>query len=343
MRALLLGGTRFVGLRLLRALHAAGHQVTILNRGRRQVDLPSGIEKLEADRRDDAGMRRVLQGRARDFDVVFDATGYQRPNLEPVVDLLGENISRYVFISSFAVYQRVQTFPIREDFPVVEPGEKTGGLDAYGADKVRCERYLLEMHRERGLPAVILRSPGIYGPENWMDDREGSYFARLEMGRKILIGGLGETLVHCGHIDDLAAACIAVAESPAAVGEVFNATGPEAITINGFIDAMAAAVGVVAQKVYLPYGEGRESIDGMLPYLSERCAVHSIEKLNRMVGFWPLYDVKSGMAHTYAWWKQHRGLERIKFEPGKLGHDVDLAAEDALIARWDRPKAQAAS
>ena len=106
MRALLLGGTRFVGLRLLRALHAAGHQVTILNRGRRQADLPPGIEKLEADRRDVDGVRRVLQSRARDFDVVFDATGYQRPNLEPVVEVLGEHIKRYVFISSFAVYAR---------------------------------------------------------------------------------------------------------------------------------------------------------------------------------------------------------------------------------------------
>jgi nucleoside-diphosphate-sugar epimerase len=343
MKALLLGGTRFVGLRLLRALHAAGHQVTILNRGRRQADLPPGVERLQADRRDSAAVRRVLAGRARDWDVVFDVTGYQTVNLEPVVELLGENVKRYVFISSFAVYARPQTFPVREDFAVIEPGDKTGGLDAYGADKVRCERFLLEQHRERGVPVVILRSPGIYGPENWMDDREGSYFARLELGRRILIGGRGESLVHCGHIDDLAAACIAVTESEAAIGEVFNATGPEAITINGFVDAMAAAVGVEARKVYVPYGEGRESIDGMLPYDSERSAVHSIEKLNRLVGFWPLYDVKSGMAHTYAWWREHRGLAHIKFEPGKLGHDVDLAAEDALIARWDRAAAQAAS
>jgi nucleoside-diphosphate-sugar epimerase len=343
MRALLLGGTRFVGLRLLRALSAAGHQVTILNRGKRQANLPPGVDRLQADRRDVEGVRRSLAGRRRDFDVVFDATGYQTVNLEPVVDLLGDNIRRYVFISSFAVYARPQVFPIREDFPVVEPGDKTGGLDAYGADKVRCERYLLEKHRERGLPAVILRSPAIYGPENWMDDREGSYFARLELGRKILLAGRGESLVHCGHVDDLAAACIAVTESDQAVGQVFNATGPEAITINGLVDVMAEAVGVRAEKVYLPYGEGRESIDGMLPYDSERCATHSIEKLGRVVGFTPLYDMKSGMAHTYAWWREHRGLQRIKFEPGKLGHDVDLAAEDALLARWDRPRAHAAS
>jgi nucleoside-diphosphate-sugar epimerase len=343
MRALLLGGTRFVGLRLLRALHAAGHQVTILNRGRRQADLPAGVERLEADRRDGAAVRRVLEGRRRDFDVVFDATGYQVGNLEPVIDLLGETVTRYVFISSFAVYGRPSSFPIREDLPVIEPGDKTGGLDAYGADKVRCERFLMQAHRERGVPIVIVRSPGIYGPENWMDDREGSYFARLEMGRKILIGGRGESILHCGHIDDLAAACIAVTESDAAIGEVFNCTGPEAVSINTFVDALAAAVGVEARKVYLPYGEGRESIDGMMPYDSERSHCHTIEKLHRRVGFWPLFDMKSVLAHTYAWWREHRGLERIKFEPGKLGYDVDLAAEDALIARWDRQAAQAAS
>jgi nucleoside-diphosphate-sugar epimerase len=343
MRALVLGGTRFVGLRLVRSLSAAGHQVTILNRGRRQADLPPGVERLQADRRDADAVRRVLTPRRRDFEVVFDVTGYQTVNLEPVVDVLGEGLRRYVFISSFAVYARPQTFPVREDYAVVEPGQKTGGLDAYGADKVRCERFLLQAQRERGLPVVVLRSPGIYGPENWMDDREGSYFARLEMGRKILVAGRGETLVHIGHVDDLAAACIAVTETETAVGEVFNTTGPEAITVNGFLDAMAAAVGVVAQKVYLPYGEGRESIDGMIPYQSERSVVHSIEKLNRVVGFWPLYDVSSGMAHTYAWWREHRGRQRIVFEPGKLGHDVDLKAEDALIARWERSAAQAAS
>lgn len=134
-----------------------------------------------------------------------------------------------------------------------------------------------------------------------------------------------------------------MAEAEEAVGEVFNVTGPEAITVNGFLDAMADAVGVAARKVYIPYGEGRESIDGLLPYASERSAVHSIEKLTRVTRFSPLYDVRSGMAHTYAWWREHRGLERIRFEPGRLGHDVDLAAEDALIARWDVAGAQAAS
>lgn len=336
MRVLLLGGTRFVGLRLLRALHEEGHQITILNRGKREAELPEGIERLYADRRDGDAVRRALTGREHDFDVVYDVTGYQATNLEPVVEMLGEHIRRYVFVSSFAVYTMPESFPVRESSPLVEVGEETGGLAAYGPDKVRCENYLLGAFRTQGLPVTILRAAAMYGPENWMDDREGSYFARLVMGRKILVGGKGQSLVHLGHVDDFAAACLAAAECDAAVGEVLNATGAEAVSVNRLLDAAADAVGVQAAKVYVPYGEGRETMDGIVPFDSERSVVNSIQKLRSLVGFEPRYDIRSGMAQTYEWWKEHRGVEGTRFEPGRLGHDVDLAREDELIAKWDK-------
>ncbi|MEE2775399.1 MAG: NAD-dependent epimerase/dehydratase family protein [Acidobacteriota bacterium] len=336
MRALLLGGTRFVGLRLLRALVSGGHQVTILNRGRREAPVPDGVERLFADRRNDEAVRAVLADHPDEYDVVFDVTGYQPQNLEPVVDTLGESIERYVFVSSFAVYTFPNSFPVRETSEMIEPGLETGGLAAYGADKVRCERYLLEAHASRGLPVAILRAGAMYGPENWMDDREGSYFARLLLGRKILVGGRGEALVHLGHVDDFAQACIRAAENPTAMGEVFNVTGPEAVSVNTLIHAFAAATGVEATKVYVPFGEGRESIDGIVPFQSERSVVCSTRKLEHTLDFQPRYDIRSGMAHTFDWWQRQRGIDGVRFEPGRLGHDVDLAAEDALIARWEK-------
>ena len=64
--------------------------------------------------------------------------------------------------------------------------------------------------------------------------------------------------------------------------------------------------------------------------------VNSIQRLRSVVGFEPRYDIGSGMAQTYDWWKEHRGVEGMRFEPGRLGHDVDLAREDELIAKWDK-------
>ena len=50
MRVLVVGGTSFNGLALVRELARRGHRVTTLNRGRTEADLPRGVERLFADR-----------------------------------------------------------------------------------------------------------------------------------------------------------------------------------------------------------------------------------------------------------------------------------------------------
>ena len=46
MKALVMGGTMFNGLALVRDLCANGHDVTIVNRGRTVAELPPGVERL---------------------------------------------------------------------------------------------------------------------------------------------------------------------------------------------------------------------------------------------------------------------------------------------------------
>ena len=43
MRVLVIGGTEFISLHLVRALLARGHEVAVLNRGRRGERLPAGV------------------------------------------------------------------------------------------------------------------------------------------------------------------------------------------------------------------------------------------------------------------------------------------------------------
>ena len=334
MRALLLGGTRFIGLRLLRALVAGGHQVAILNRGKSQASLPDGIQRLYADRRDAQAVKQALAGRENGFDLIFDMTGYQVRNLEPIVGLFNGRVKHYVFCSTAGVYARTDRVPVLENFPYRSKVGTGPGLGSYTAEKVQCEEFLLEAWHKSGWPATILRPAAIYGPENWMDDREGSYFARLLLGRRVILGGRGDSLIHICHVDDFAEAAIAAATRDETVGQAYNINGPEAVTANGFIDAVADAVGVKPQKVFAPYGQVKGSMDGIMPLEGERFAFYSIQKAKDHFGFWPRFSIRSGMANTYAWWRQQRGLEKIEFAPGKLGHDVDLHYEDEMIKKW---------
>ncbi|MEZ5259099.1 MAG: hypothetical protein R2705_20120 [Ilumatobacteraceae bacterium] len=57
MNTLVLGGSVFVGRRLVSLLVSAGHHVAVLNRGVTAVEFPDGVERLTADRTDVASLR----------------------------------------------------------------------------------------------------------------------------------------------------------------------------------------------------------------------------------------------------------------------------------------------
>lgn len=332
MKVLVIGGTRFVGLRLVRRLVEEGHDVTILNRGKTQADLPPKINRLYADRRNPDEVTPALQGQA--FDVVYDITGYQVRNLEPLVAALAGRIGHYIFQSTGAVYAPSEVLPIRENFPTITAGTAPAGEETYALEKVQCEQFLLREFKENGFPVTILRSPVIYGPENWMDEREGSYFFRLLQGRRILVPGNGATVLHYTHVDDLAQAHLAASGKKEVLGQVYNIASDEAITIDGLINTMARAAGVEARKVYIEPHIAHGLKRPIFFFAWERSTVYDIYKARKDFGYHPRFSMAEGMRQTYQWWLQKRGVSGIKFMPGKLGHDVDLDFEDEVLARY---------
>lgn len=67
MRILVIGGTQFVGRHFSAEAMACGHNLTLLHRGRTNVDLFPEAEHLLADRNGDLG---ILDGRT--FDATVD-------------------------------------------------------------------------------------------------------------------------------------------------------------------------------------------------------------------------------------------------------------------------------
>ena len=189
MEVLVLGGSRFIGLHLVRILSQQGHRVTVLNRGQTEADLPSEVGRLTADRTDPSQVRRALADKS--YDVVFDISGYTPQSLTPVVESLDGRVGRFVFCSTTSVYADADTAPVEEDFPLFRGPEAS----QYARDKILCEDLLIDAFDQRGFPATILRPPYVYGPDNYIRQREFSYFARLSQGRMIIIPGSGTTFV----------------------------------------------------------------------------------------------------------------------------------------------------
>jgi nucleoside-diphosphate-sugar epimerase len=111
MRALVLGGSVFVGKRLVQALVADGHEVSVLNRGKTPTELPEGVGHLVADRTDIASMRSAVG--SSEWDVVYDVSGFVMAaggsDIDGLLDLFDGRVGDYVYVSSIMAYDQSLT------------------------------------------------------------------------------------------------------------------------------------------------------------------------------------------------------------------------------------------
>lgn len=331
MKVLVMGGTRFNGLALVRELTRRGHDVTVLNRGRTQARIPRSVRRLQCDRHDLDRLRELLADQS--FDCVQDINAYTIDDVRSMVDIFSGRIGHYIFASSTVIYARASVLPITEDHPV----DRSQRQGAYGLNKLVCEDYLLEEFRGRGFPASIVAFSMVFGPNNFIADREARMFQRLLMGRPILIPGDGTTLGQVGYVDDEAHALEMMMLKPNTFGKRYNLTGRDYWSDEGYVDTFADVLGVEPQKLLVPSQTmdalSLSSEGGLQQPLIQRLAyyihrwndsvVFSIDRLRRDVGFEPSYGFRAMVEATYEWYLAE-GLDKTQ--------QFDFSKEDELIA-----------
>lgn len=220
MRVLVLGGTQFVGRHIVEALLAAGHAVSVLNRGRTLDTLPAQVERLRGDRDATAAGLGALTGRA--WDACVDASGYTPRQVRAGAEWLRDRVRRYVFISAVSVYGDTGRRPVDEDCARMPPAaedviEVNGGT--YGALKVACENIVDEVYGARG---SLLRPQIVVGPQDWIG-RYTYWVQRATQGGTMLAPGDGSDHVQVIDVRDLARFVVTVIESELA--GAFNLAG----------------------------------------------------------------------------------------------------------------------
>ena len=241
MKVLILGGTRFVGLRVCEMLVSAGAEVTVLHRG--ITGVPSaGVASVTGDRSQPDGLAGL--GDAR-FDAVLDLSAYFSDWTRAAAEELTGRVAHYLFVSSGAVYRPSPELPWPESTPF-GPNPIWG---RYGEEKVVSEKILWDAYAEGRYAVTCFRFPFILGPGNFAD-RESFVFSRLEAGRPILLAGGGWALNQFVYVDDVARALVAALEQPdVAAGQAYNCTYHRAITNRGWVELCADVLGLEAKIV----------------------------------------------------------------------------------------------
>ena len=255
LRILMLGGTGFIGPHMVRYAVERGHQVSIFTRGRRQTDLPEGVEQLVGDRNDD---HTALEGRT--WDVVLDNNAQDYRWVQKSTALLAAAASQYVFVSSISAYalegfgyelaEDIMREPlVDEDYDRREPPEgwRDGDDAPYGLMKTLSEDIVHAAFPGR---ATIVRPGLIVGPGD-MTDRFTYWPVRLDEGGEVLAPGDPEHANQVIDQRDLTEWIVRLAENRT-TGDL-NATGPgERLSMRTMLDQIGSAIETPYELTWVP-------------------------------------------------------------------------------------------
>lgn len=110
MNILVVGGTRFFGIPMVKKLVENGHRITLATRGNRTDPFGNSVQRLIMDKTDENSVKSALCGKS--FDVVIDKAAYSSNDVRSL--LANTSCDRYIQMSSCAVYESAHTM-IKED------------------------------------------------------------------------------------------------------------------------------------------------------------------------------------------------------------------------------------
>lgn len=246
MYVLIVGGNRFVGVQLGWRLLAAGHRVSLFNRGTLPDPFGDRVERLRGDRTTE-DFERLLTGRS--FDSVVDFAAFTGEDVERAITVLRGQLAHYIFISSGQVYLVRETYtpPSKEedyDGPVLprpdDPAELSQWL--YGVGKRAGEDALVAAWERDRFPSTRLRIPMVNGERDYAR-RVESYLWRILDGGPVLLPDGGTNPTRHVYSGEVARAICAILGDERTFGEAYNLCQEEMPTLVELVELMARLLG----------------------------------------------------------------------------------------------------
>lgn len=185
MKVLIVGGTSFVGRAIAFAALGADHDVTVINRGQTETDLPQSVTRLIGDRQSDLSALHGLS-----FDVTIDAIAYRPHDVEVLHNALGDRGGHHIQISSISAYEDPKATGATEETATLwgeaptEPDAPITG-ETYGPLKAACEKAAVELFGE---PLTIVRPTYVIGSHD-ATMRFPYWVQRIARGGTIAVAG----------------------------------------------------------------------------------------------------------------------------------------------------------
>ena len=213
-------------------------------------------------------------------------------------------VGRFVYAASSSTYG---------DHPALPKVENVIGmpLSPYAVTKYANELYADVFARCYGVATIGLRYFNVFGPRQ---DPDGAYaaviprfVAAMLQGAPVTINGDGETTRDFCYVPNVVQANVlaATVEDPAAVGQVYNVAVGDRLSLNELHRSLRDLIAqrhpglAVPAPRYVPFRAG-----------DIRHSEADVGKAQRLLGYRPAWNARSGLADALDWYEEHAADSR---------------------------------
>ncbi len=318
MKFLVTGVAGFIGFHVARRLCAEGHEVVGIDnlndyysvalkeaRLARLAELPNfSFQRLDIV--DKAGLLALFEAQRFQRVIHLAAQAGVRYSVDHPEVYVESNLSGYLnileacrhfpvehllYASSSSVYGLNDKLPFATRDPVEQPAS------LYAASKRANELMAFTYAHLYGVRATGLRFFTVYGPWGRPDMALFKFTDAILHGRPIDIYNDGQMSRDFTYIDDIVEGILRLQALPpagAVPSKVYNIGRGEPVRLLDFVECLEAALGVEAQKNFLPLQPG----DVLRTWAD-------VDELAELIDFRPATTLQSGVSHFVNWYRDY--------------------------------------
>ena len=310
---LVTGGAGFLGINLVRYLLERGIEVVSLDVAPFDYPERDSVKVLDGDIRDVEVVREAMDGvdlvvHAAAALPLYSAEEIFSTDVDGIRNVLEaayeSGVSRFIHISSTAVYGIPDHHPLKED-------DRLHGVGPYGEAKIEAEE-ICQSFREKGMCVPVIRPKSFVGPE-----RLGVFalfYDWAKDGKNFPMLGSGKNRYQLLDVEDLCSAIFLAATLPdSRVDSTFNIGATKFATMKEDYQAVLDHAGHGKRIIPLPAAPAiwtlrlleRLGVSPLYKWVYETAATDSyvdVSKAQRHLGWDPKYSNQDALVRNYVWY-----------------------------------------
>jgi len=297
------GQSGLVGTAIVRNLKEKGY-TNVLTRTRNELDLlnPKQVAKFFETKKPEyvflaaAKVGGILANKTHKADFIYDNLQIQN---NVIYNAWKYKVTKLLFLGSSCIYPRMSPQPIKEEYFMMGPLEKTN--DAYAIAKIAGIKMCQSYNEQYGTNFISAMPTNLYGPNDNFDLNDSHVLpafirkfheAKVNDMPYVTMWGTGSPYREFLYVDDLADACVNLMEKYNS-SDIINVGTGEDLTIKELAEMIKEIVGYTGKIKWdstKPDGTPKKQLD-----------VTRLFELGRK----PKESLNSGIKKAYQWFLNH--------------------------------------